>query len=221
MSDYFLRQIQLWGEDAQNNLQNKKIAIIGCGGLGSSLSMALGTSGIGTIYLVDFDTVTLHNIHRQIAFKVEDVNKPKAELIAKLLEQKCPFVKAIPKVMYFDEFTKENIKVDLIIDAMDNLPTRKAIGEYAKKCNTPWIYGSVEEFHGQVCFFDKANFDAFKITDRKPGGIAAPIIMQVASLQANLAIRYLIGLEVKKDLLYYLNYKNGEFDIQKYNMPTN
>ncbi len=217
--EYFLRQIQLWGDEAQNALQDKKIAIIGCGGLGSSLSLALGTTGVGTIYLIDFDHVTLHNIHRQIAFTLQDENKPKAELISKLVQSKSPYVKTIPKVMTFDEFAKENNEVDLIIDAMDNLPTRKAIGEYAKKTETPWIYGSVEEFHGQVCFFDKASFDVFKITDRKPGGIAAPIIMQVASLQANLAIRYLVGEEVKKDLLYYLSYKDGEFDIQKFKLP--
>ncbi len=214
--EYFLRQIQLWGDEAQDSLQDKTIAIIGCGGLGSSLSLALGTIGIGTIYLIDFDHVTLHNIHRQIAFTLEDENKQKAQCISKLIQSKSPYTKTIPKVMSFDEFKKEGHKVDLIIDAMDNLPTRKAIGEWAKETKTPWIYGSVEEFHGQVCFFDKASFDAFKITDRKPGGIAAPIIMQVASLQANLAIRYLIGEEVKKDLLYYLSYKDGEFTIQKF-----
>jgi len=64
--DYFNRQIQLWGEETQASLENKKIAIIGAGGLGSSLALALGTSGIGQVDMVDFDTVSLHNIHRQI-----------------------------------------------------------------------------------------------------------------------------------------------------------
>lgn len=220
MSDYFLRQIQLWGEETQNSLRDKKVAIIGCGGLGSSVSIPLGSSGIGTFYLVDFDTVSLHNIHRQIAFKTGDIDKPKADIVAQLLEERCPYVEAVPKVMDFEAFAKEKISVDLIIDATDNLPVRKKINDYAKATGTPWIYGSVEEFNGQVCFFDKASFDVFKITDRKPGGIAAPIVMQIASFQANLALRYLAGEEVKKDLLYYLSYKEGELDIQKFNLPV-
>ncbi|NOR57435.1 MAG: thiamine biosynthesis protein ThiF, partial [Sulfurimonas sp.] len=72
MMKYFHRQVQLWGEDTQNLLQTKKIAVIGSGGLGSSLAFALGASGIGEIHMVDFDEVSLHNIHRQIAFKVGD-----------------------------------------------------------------------------------------------------------------------------------------------------
>jgi molybdopterin/thiamine biosynthesis adenylyltransferase len=221
MRDYFNRQIQLWGEEKQFSLQDKTIAIIGSGGLGSSLSIPLGSSGIGKIYMVDFDTVSLTNLHRQIAFKTEDIDKNKAEVVSQLLMDRCPFIEAIPKVMDFDTFAKENIKVDLIIDATDNLPTRKKIDEYAKKCETPWLYGSVEEFNGQVCFFDKASFDVFKVTDRKPGGIAAPIVMNIASFQANLALRYLVGLPIDKDLLHYFYFSpTGTFEMQKFNLPT-
>lgn len=78
------------------------------------------------------------------------------------------------------------------------------IDAYAKEQKIPWIYGSVEAFNGQVCFFEKSSFGAFKISDKKPAGIAAPIVMHIASLQANLALRYLAGLSVKKDFLYYL-----------------
>ncbi len=220
MTDYFNRQIQLWGETTQASLQDKKVAIIGSGGLGSSLAIPLGSSGIGELVLVDFDHVSLHNIHRQIAFTMEDVDRPKAECLAKLVASRCPYVKTTPLVMSFDEFTKQNIAVDLIIDATDNLPSRQAIDTYAKSVNTPWIYGSVEEFNGQVCFFEHSGFNVFKVTDRKPGGIAAPIVMQIASFQANLALRFLAGLPVKKDLLYYLSYTaEGELSVQKFNLP--
>ena len=153
MMDYFQRQVRLWGEDVQNRLQEKKIAIIGAGGLGSSLAFALGSSGIGEIHMVDFDTVSIHNIHRQIAFKIGDEGKSKAALNALLIEQRCPFVKAISHECDFEEFTKKEITLDLIIDATDNLPTRAKIDDYSRSKNLPWIYGSVEAFHGQVCFF--------------------------------------------------------------------
>ncbi len=220
MKAYFHRQIQLWGEEKQNTLQNKKIAIIGCGGLGCSLGIALGSSGIGEIILVDFDKVELHNIHRQIAFTQNDIGQYKCQALANVITKRSPFVHVKTLTDDFESFSKEAHEVDLIIDATDNLPTRAKIDNYAKQTKTPWIYGSVEEFHGQVCFFDESNFSAFNISDKKPEGIAAPIVMFIASLQANLALRYLVDLEIKKDLLYYLYFDNsGELITQKFAMP--
>jgi len=220
--DYFNRQIQLWGEATQASLENKKIAIIGAGGLGSSLALALGTSGIGQVDMVDFDTISLHNIHRQIAFTLDDEEKLKADVVVELMKSKNPFLKANAFLMPFDEFTKEAESYDLILDATDNLGTREEIDAYARSVNTPWIYASVEEFNGQVCFFDEASFQVFNASEHKPGGITAPIVMHIASLQANIALRYLAGLTVVKDKLYYLYFNNeGELITQKFGMPKN
>lgn len=221
MENYFLRQIQLWGEDTQKSLQSKNIAIVGSGGLGSSLAFALGSSGIGEIHMIDFDEVSFHNLHRQIVFKVGDEGKNKAKLCAQLIEQRCPFVKAISHECRLEEFCKKGIKLDLIIDATDNLPTRGEISDFAKNQGIPWLYGTVEAYHGQVCFFESASFrDSFTINNRKPEGITAPIVMHIASLQANIALRYLAGLSVKKDLLYYLFFnEEGELVTQKFSLP--
>ena len=218
--DYFNRQIQLWGEETQASLENKKIAIIGAGGLGSSLALALGTSGIGQVDMVNFDTISLHNIHRQIAFTLNDEEKLKAEVAVDLMKSKNPFIKADAFVMPFEKFAREAKSYDLILDATDNLGTREEINAYARSVNTPWIYASVEEFNGQVCFFDEASFQVFNASDHKPGGITAPIVMHIASLQANIALRYLAGLTVVKDKLYYLYFNNeGELITQKFSMP--
>jgi len=218
---YFNRQIQLWGEATQKSLEGKRIAIIGSGGLGSTLSMALGTSGIGEIHLVDFDTVSAHNIHRQIAFTLEDEGKNKARVVVELLKRKNPFVKAMAFEMTFEEFRDLGNRYDLILDATDNLPVRSEIDQFAKEGEMPWIYASVEEYNGQVCFFDKADFKVFNISDHKPGGITAPIVMHIGSLQANLALRFLAGLPVAKDKLYYLYFDDeGELVTQKFGMPV-
>ena len=221
MLKYFHRQIQLWGENTQELLQTKKIAIVGSGGLGSSLAFALGASGIGEIHMIDFDEVSHHNIHRQIAFKIGDEDKNKAVINAELIEQRSPFVKAIAHECDFNTWADKNIEVDLIIDATDNLPTRGDINTYAKEKNLPWVYGSVEAFHGQVAFIDESSFsDSFKIIEKTPAGIAAPIVMHIASLQANLALRFLAGLTVKKDMLYYLFFNDeGELITQKFGLP--
>jgi len=218
--EYFNRQIQLWGEETQESLQDKKIAIIGSGGLGSSLALALGTSGIGQIDMVDFDTVSGHNIHRQIAFTLADEGKNKAQAVVDLIHAKNPFVKARAFDMAFNSFKDLGHSYDLILDATDNLPVRGEIDAYAKASSTPWIYASVEAFNGQVCFFEEADFKVFNISDHKPAGITAPIVMHIGSLQANLALRYLAGLSVTKDKLYYLYFnEEGELITQKFGMP--
>ena len=219
-NNYFKRQIELWGTGVQQSLEKKKIAIIGSGGLGCTLAMALGTSGIGEIHMVDFDTVSSHNIHRQIAFTLKDEGKNKAKVVCQLIASKNPFVKAVAFDMHFEVFKEMGNRYDLILDATDNLPVRAEIDKHAKATNTPWIYASVEAFNGQVCFFDEANFQVFNISDHKPAGIAAPIVMQVGSLQANLALRYLAGLSVLKDKLYYIYFNDeGELITQKFGMP--
>jgi len=219
-TDYFNRQIQLWGKEVQDSLKDKKIAIIGSGGLGCSLAMALGTSGIGQIDMVDFDTVGLHNIHRQIAFTLNDENRLKAEVVVELMKSKNPFITANAHTMDFESFSKIENSYDLILDATDNLQTRYEIDKYAREKNTPWIYASVEEFNGQVCFFNNSSFQIFNNSDHQVGGNIAPMVMHIASLQANLALRYLAGLNIVKDKLYYLYFnEEGELITQKFDMP--
>lgn len=222
MSEFYKRQIQLWGEKTQESLHQKSIAIIGCGGLGCSLGYALSSSGIGQVYLIDFDVISLHNIHRQIAFSIKDEGRYKSAVLADILQQRVDKnVDIKPFTCNFEEFAKKSLHVDLLLDATDNLHVRSKIDDFATKAKIPWIYASVEEFNGQVCFFDKASFnDIFKIQDVKPKGQIAPMVMQVASFEANLALRYLAGLHVKKDKLYYINLsKEGEFKIQSFDMP--
>lgn len=214
--EYFHRQIQLWGEDRQNSLKDKKILIIGSGGLGSSFAYALGSSGVGEICVVDFDTVSLHNIHRQILFSLEDDGKFKADIFKTSVESRFNGVCVRPFKMKADEFFNTcTEKFDLILDATDNLATRMQIDEFAKKTGASWIFTSVDSWHVQVCFIEKSDFKFFPTTKVAPAGLAAPIVMFAASFTANLALRYLANLEVKKDTLYYLNFFSGEFETKK------
>ena len=148
--------------------------------------------------------------------------KKKCEVLKDVILSKNNFVKVDAIDASFEEYIKlNNIKADLILDATDNLPTRALIDKYAKSINVPWIYASVEEFHGQICFFDKNTFDSiFTVKKRTPNGIACPIVMQIASIQANLAFRYLVDLPIKKDFLNYIFYdSNGELTLQKFSLP--
>ena len=209
----------LWGEDTQNSLAKKKIAIIGSGGLGCSIALALSGSGVGEIDLVDFDKIELHNIHRQIAFNESDINEYKSEVLAKLLKKRNSNITVNSFIVDFDNYIKELPKIDLIIDATDNLQTRSQIDQFAKKQGIAWIYGSVEEFKGFVALFKEKDFSSFPIIEPTPKGIAAPMVMQIASFEENLALRYLCGLSCKSDLLYYLYFKDdGEFEMKLFKL---
>ncbi len=217
MKDYYNRQIMLWGENTQDSLKSKRVAIIGAGGLGCSVALALSGSGIGTIDIIDFDKVEIHNIHRQIAFTTNNLNKPKALVLSELLKSRNPYLKAQEYIEDFNSYAKNSPKLDLIIDATDNLQTRHDIDHFAKKLQIPWIYGAVEEFAAYVCLFQKSDFQAFANHKKGAVGIAAPMVMQVASFEANMALRYLANLSIKSDLLYYLHYdRDGVFQIKSF-----
>lgn len=220
MSDFYKRQIQLWGEQTQKDLSQKSIAIIGCGGLGCSIALSLGSSGIKHIHLVDFDTITLDNIHRQIAFKLKDIKRDKCEVLGELLQARSSDVKVHLHKKTFEEFSQNAPKFDLIIDATDNLFVRQSIDKYAKKNDLPWCYASVEEFNGQVCLFEKASFSTlFKPQEYPSKGQTPPMVVQIASFASNLSLRYLANLSVKTDMLYFLYFdKNGEFKNQSFHV---
>lgn len=219
-NNFYNRQIQLFGEKKQRLLGEKSVAIIGCGGLGCSLGLALGSAGLSHIDLVDFDTIALHNIHRQIGFTRDDVDQNKAECLQRLLEKRIfdTQIKSFPED--FETYAIRQRPVHLILDATDNLPTRTKIEAHAKSANTPWLYTSVEEWHGQMCLFQKAEFAAnINISDRKPGGIAPPIVMLLAAFEANFALRFLLEESVETDTLHYLHFSpQGEFQVQKFKL---
>lgn len=218
MKDYFHRHLQLWGQETQDLLRTKSVMIVGCGGLGNTIGLALGSAGLGRLYLVDYDTVSTDNIHRQIAFCVGDEGKNKADVLKELVEKRESGVEV--HTVLDSIANVKDLKVDLIIDGSDNFEARMGIDAYAKSLNIPWIYGSVEEFHAQIAFFDKSKFDVFFTKAHSPKGITAPMVMQVGAFEANLALRYLAGLEVKKDLLYYMFFNNGEMFVSKFALPT-
>ena len=88
---YFQRQTTLTeiGLAGQELLQKAKVLVIGCGGLGSPIAIYLATSGIGELHLVDFDCVSVSNLHRQVFFRVKDIQKPKVEILAKEIEKRA------------------------------------------------------------------------------------------------------------------------------------
>ena len=205
----FRRQIKLIGEKNQNILSKKSVLIVGCGGLGNSLGMILSCIGLKKIVLIDFDEIEIHNLHRQLAFNKEDIGKSKAEILAKKIKRCDTKIEFINKK--FDEDLE--IEVDLVFDASDNFKTRQKIDKFAKKNKIPWIYASVDEFIGQVGVFERSSFDMFAIKEQKTKGQIAPMVSLIASIEAMLGIKKLIGEQ--EEILYFVDF-NKDLEIKKF-----
>ena len=107
-NELFKRQLTLKeiGEVGQQKLQDASVLVVGCGGLGSPIAVYLAASGIGKIHLVDFDTVAISNLHRQVFYTLEDVDKPKAEVLTTFIKKRAPFT----QVRFTNKpVTKENV----------------------------------------------------------------------------------------------------------------
>jgi len=196
----FRRQIEILGEN-QTELSKKTILVVGAGGLGNVVMSEIGCIGLKEIYLMDFDTIEIHNIHRQFQFKEKDIGKYKAKILADNTHR-CG-TKIIPIVEKFEDFDK---KVDLVIDCTDNFEVRRQIDKYAKQNNIPWLYSSVESWIGQVCLFKDKNLDIFNLSEHKVNGVMPAMVGIVGSIEAMIATKYLAGLEVEMDKLYYIDF---------------
>ena len=196
----FRRQIEILGKH-QEVLSKKSVLVVGAGGLGNVVMSEIGCIGLKEIYLIDFDMIELHNIHRQFQFKEKDIGSYKAKVLANRTHR-CG-TKIIPIVEKFENFDK---KVDLVIDCTDNFEVRKQIDKYAKNNNIPWLYSSVESWVGQVCLFKDKNLDIFNLSEHKVNGVMPAMVGIVGSIEAMIATKYLAGLEVEMDKLYYIDF---------------
>ena len=205
----FRRQIQLIGKENQEILKEKSVLIVGCGGLGNSLGMILSCIGLKKIVLVDFDEIEEHNIHRQFQFEKTYIGCKKAKVLAKKIKR-CD-----SEVDFIDARFDENMKidVDLAFDASDNFETRKQIDKFAKKHKIPWIYASVDEFVGHVGVFEKSSFDMFAAKEQSPKGQIPPMVSLIASIEAMLGVKKLIGKQ--EEILYFVDF-NEDLEIKKF-----
>lgn len=158
LQERYKRQIALpeIGNEGQTTLSEKKVLIVGAGGLGSPLLYYLVAAGVGEIRIVDNDTVNLSNLQRQILYSENDLGCHKATKA----QERVSALNRHSTVVAFNERFNETTGiemangVDLIIDACDNLSSRYAMDRVSQQLNIPYLYGAVEGFQGQMALFE-------------------------------------------------------------------
>lgn len=159
MSDSrYIRHEQLkgFGPQGQAKLNQAKVLVVGLGGLGLPVAQYLTALGVGTIGLVDQDTIELHNLQRQVLYDESDVGKSKLEVSKHKLQLQNSQI----TIDNYDSFlTKDNALeickgYDVVVDATDNFPTRYLINDVCVLLNKPFVYGALHGFEGQVSVFN-------------------------------------------------------------------
>jgi len=144
------------GPDGQEKLLNSRVLLIGAGGLGSPAALYLAAAGVGTLGLVDFDTVDVSNLQRQVLYGTRDVGRPKVDVAGERLRELTPDVRIQAHEERFESSNAERIlrDYDVVLDGTDTFPSRYLSNDVCVWLGRPLVYGSVMRFEGQVSVFD-------------------------------------------------------------------
>jgi molybdopterin/thiamine biosynthesis adenylyltransferase/rhodanese-related sulfurtransferase len=146
------------GEAGQIKLLESKVLLIGAGGLGSPAAMYLAAAGVGTIGIVDFDTVDSSNLQRQILHGVKDIGRPKVESATDRLRDLNPDVKVIAFREPISSYNAMEIikDFDIVLNGSDNFPTRYLVNDACQFLGKPLVDASIFMFEGQVTVYQPA-----------------------------------------------------------------
>ncbi len=206
------------GQVGQEKLKAAKVLVVGAGGLGCPVLQYLTAAGVGTIGIIDFDTVALSNLQRQILFTTADIGKNKAEVAADRLRQVNPHVDF---QVYMERLSSTNAlrifaNFDLIVDGTDNFSSRYLINDACVLTNKPLVFGSIYSFEGQVSVFNYQDGPSYRClfpVPPKPGsvkncseiGVLGVLPGIIGTQQANEALKIIlaIGEPLSGKLLIY------------------
>ena len=197
------RQIMIKGigEEGQEKLKRAKVFIAGSGGLGSPVAIYLAVAGVGMMRLVDHDRVELSNLNRQVLHGDTDIGRRKVDSAKEKLKglNQSVEIEASAETITEDNVSQLVTGFDLIVDAMDNLPTRYVLNKAAIDKNIPFFHGAVYGFEGRAMTIIPGKTACLwcvyqgRVTKGKfPVIGVAPAI--IGCIQATEVIKYIVGI---------------------------
>ena len=195
------------GMDGQKRLKNARVLVIGAGGLGSPALMYLAAAGVGTLGVVDFDTVDESNLQRQIIHGQSDIGRSKAESAKDSVAEVNPYVRV---VVHDERLDNDNVlgifeQYDLIVDGTDNFATRYMVNDACVLLGKPYVWGSIYRFDGQASVFWAEHGPCYRCLYPEPpppgmvpscaeGGVLGVLCASIGSIQVTEAIKLLTGI---------------------------
>ncbi len=193
--------ISHWGESGQKKLRTSTVFIAGAGGLGSPVAIYLAAAGIGTIRICDYGKPELSNLNRQILHGEQDIGINKAQSANETLQDINPHVTVEPLMSKITEETVGELvgESDIILDCLDNFPTRHILNRHAVQCSIPLIHAGIHGLSGQLTFIHTPETPCLNCIF--PGSTPSEIFPVVGVtpgviglLEATEAIKWLIGI---------------------------
>ncbi|HKT02411.1 MAG TPA: adenylyltransferase/sulfurtransferase MoeZ [Rugosimonospora sp.] len=191
----------------QKRLKNARVLCVGAGGLGSPALMYLAAAGVGTLGIVEFDTVDESNLQRQIIHGQSDIGRSKAESARDSIREINPLVNV---VVHNEALNNDNVfgifeQYDLIVDGTDNFATRYLVNDAAVLLGKPYVWGSIYRFDGQASVFWAEHGPCYRCLYPEPpppgmvpscaeGGVLGVLCASIGSIQVTEAIKLLTGI---------------------------
>jgi sulfur-carrier protein adenylyltransferase/sulfurtransferase len=195
------------GMTGQKRLKNARVLCVGAGGLGSPALLYLAAAGVGTLGIIDFDTVDESNLQRQIIHGQSDIGRPKAESARDSIREINPYVDV---VLYEEALSTENAmeifsEFDLIVDGTDNFATRYLVNDACVLLGKPYVWGSIFRFDGQASVFWAEYGPCYRCLYPDPpppgmvpscaeGGVLGVLCGSIGSIQVTEAIKLITGV---------------------------
>ncbi len=191
----------------QQRMMNAKVLCVGAGGLGSPALMYLAAAGIGTLGIVEYDTVDESNLQRQIIHGQSDIGKSKAQSAKEKIAEINPYVKVITHETRLDTSNVMEIfsQYDIIVDGTDNFATRYLVNDACVLLKKPYVWGSIYRFDGQASVFWAEYGPCYRCLYPEPpppgmvpscaeGGVLGVLCATIGSIQTTEAIKVLTGV---------------------------
>ena len=195
------------GVAGQQKLKSARVLVVGCGGLGCPVLQYLAAAGVGTLGLLDFDTVDDSNLQRQVLYATADVGRPKAVAAAEKLRAQNPFIELHPHQVHLSAANALDLFAgyDIVVDCSDNFATRYLVNDACVILGKPLVFGAIFKFEGQVSVFNHQNGPTYRClhpTPPAPGeapscaeiGVLGVLPGLVGTLQATETLKIILEL---------------------------
>lgn len=219
----YIKNEKMLSPEENRSLREKKVAVVGCGGLGGFIIEELARLGIGHITVVDGDVFEESNLNRQLLSDTTNLGQSKALEAKERMKKVNPDINILTFNEYIDEKNAEQILKghDVVCDALDNIPSRKVIRRACQNLNTPLIYGAIAGWYGYVStvFPGDKTLDILYDTDQAKGeeqelGNPSFTPALIASFQVAETLKLLIGKgELLRKKLLFINCFEHKYEI--------
>ncbi len=226
----YIRNRDILSREEQLKLADSRVAVVGSGGLGGTVILLLARIGVGYLTVVDHDVFDETNLNRQAVSTMSNIGDPKAEEARKMVEEFNPAVEVQSCPVRIDLATAPDIlsNVDVVVDALDNVPDRLTLEEAARKLGIPFVHGALAGFDGQVMtvFPEDQGLKLLYGTDIPKGdpqrpeavlGVPAITPSIVATLQVMEALKILLNRgKILRNRMLHIDLESGRFDVFKF-----